>query len=288
MALAGEAGGLFKAGAAMSSLRDLARDWSPPAVRRLAQRIRGGGIRFEGEFATWGDACAHSAGYQSKDILAKVLAATLKVKRGEAVFERDSVLFGEVEYAWPVLAGLLWVAAQNAGRLNVLDFGGALGSSYFQHREFLKGLPSLRWNVVEQPHYVEAGQAHIQDEELRFYHSIQECLAENAPNAVLLSSVLQYLPEPASVFPSLLQTGADAVIIDRTIINHSGSDRIYVQHVPSSIYAASYPCRSLSEPGLLAAARACYRLDTDFPSLNFPVLESIDSEFKGYLLKRIP
>ena len=74
---------------------------------------------------------------RAQDILDKVLAATLKVKQGQAVFERDSVLFDEIEYSWPLLAGLMWAAASNGGKLNVLDFGGALGSSYYQNRKFL-------------------------------------------------------------------------------------------------------------------------------------------------------
>jgi hypothetical protein len=80
---------------------------------------------------------------------------------------------------------------------------------------------------------------------------------------------------------------ADIVILDRTIINHSMSDRIYVQQVPPSIYSASYPCRSLSESRLLAATADRYQLRADFRSLFFPALEAIESEFKGYLFTRV-
>lgn len=271
----------------MSSFKAMARDWLPPAVHRWVRHRRGGAIRFEGAFSTWAEACAHSTGYDAENILAKVLAATLEVKRGTAVFERDSVLFDKIEYAWPVVAGLLWAAARNEGFLSVLDFGASLGSSYFQNRELLKTLPIVRWNVVEQAHYVKAGQAYLQDEQLRFYPSIQDCLSENKVNVILMSSVLQYLPDPADVFLSLLAVGADAVILDRTIINHSVSDRIYVQQVPPSIYSASYPCRSFSESRLLALTSDHYQLDADFPSLSFPALESIESEFKGYLFTRM-
>lgn len=274
----------------MNALRALARDWFPPAIVRLIRRRQGpqqdGGSRFEGDFATWEEANAHCTGYDAEEILAKVLAATLKVKRGEAAFERDSVLFDEIEYAWPVLAGLMWAAARNGGKLNVLDFGGALGSCYFQNRKFLQTLPEVRWNVVEQAHYVEAGRAHIQDGQLLFYKTIKECLNENQPNVILLSSVLQYLPAPGSILLELMKVGADAIVIDRTIVNHSSFDRIYVQHVPSLIYSASYPCRSLSESALLAALGKNYLALGDFPSLNFPALNSIESEFKGYIFIR--
>ena len=181
----------------------------------------------------------------------------------------------------------MWVAARAGGQLNVLDFGGALGSSYFQHSKFLQALPEVRWNVVEQAHYVETGQALILSDQLRFYKTIDECLGENHPNVVFLSSVLQYLPDPEKVIAELMSVKAEAVILDRTIINLSKAHRIYIQHVPASIYSASYPCRSLSEALLIKLMANRYKLAADFPSLPFPALREIDSEFKGYLFKKI-
>ena len=100
----------------MSVLKALARDWLPPVLARWFRQVRGGGIRFEGDFATWAEANRHCTGYDAEEILAKVLASTLKVKHGEAATERDSVLFDQIEYAWPVLAGLMWAAARTGGR----------------------------------------------------------------------------------------------------------------------------------------------------------------------------
>jgi putative methyltransferase (TIGR04325 family) len=71
-----------------------------------------------------------STGYDSEIILEKTRDALLKVKNGEAAYERDSVLFDEIQYAWPLLTSLMWVAAQAKGILNVLDFGGSLGTTY--------------------------------------------------------------------------------------------------------------------------------------------------------------
>ena len=233
-------------------IKALAHNWLPPAIFRWVRNIiRGEGIRFEGDFSTWEEAAAKCSGYDSKHILAKVLDATLKVKRGQAAFERDSVLFDQIEYAWPVLAGLMWTAARNNGKLNVLDFGGALGSTYFQNRKFLQSLLELRWNVVEQAHYVDAGQAYIQDEQLRFYKTIEECLSENQPNVVLLSSVLQYLKSPIEVIQRLPSIGANSLIIDRTPFSTNDKDKLTIQRVPSSIYTASYPMWIFSQTTFL-------------------------------------
>jgi putative methyltransferase (TIGR04325 family) len=232
----------------MSVLKDVARDWLPPALVRWLCRVRGIGVSFDGDFATWEEARANCTGYDAKIILEKVLAATLKVKHGTAAFERDSVLFDEIEYAWPMLAGLMWAAASTGGRLNVLDFGGALGSSYFQNRNFLRTLNDVRWSVIEQPHFVEAGQKHLQDERLRFYKTVEECLAENQPNVILLSSVLQYLEAPINFIRKLNMIGATYLVIDRTPFTLNGKDRLVVQEVPAAIYSASYPMWIFSLP----------------------------------------
>jgi len=225
----------------MSVLKNLVRDWLPPVLLRWFRQISGSGLLFEGNFATWKEASAHCTGYDTEEILAKVLATTLKVKHGEAAFERDSVLFDQIEYVWPVLAGLMWTAVRSGGRLNVLDFGGALGSSYFQNQKFLQSLPDVHWNVVEQRHFVAAGRQYIQDERLRFYESIEECLIENRPNVILLSSVLQYLESPTEIIRELNNVGALCLVIDRSPFSLNRQDKLVVQKVPAAVYLASYP-----------------------------------------------
>jgi putative methyltransferase (TIGR04325 family) len=275
----------------MKALKALARDWLPPAVVRLIRRKQGkqqdGGLRFEGDFASWEEASAQCTGYDAEDILAKVLAATIKVKRGEAAFERDSVLFAEIEYAWPVLAGLMWAAARNGGRLNVLDFGGALGSSYFQNRKFLQTLPEVRWNVVEQPHYVDAGRKYIQDEQLRFYQTIEECLSANRPNVILLSSVLQYLKSPVELVHKLNNVGAACLIVDRTPFTVNGKDKLTVQKVPAAIYSASYPMWifSLSEFKQLMEESWCLLASNLSPEGHVQTTNGVEFSFQGILLE---
>jgi len=235
----------------MSFINSIAKDWLPAAIIRWLRRIWVDRIRYRGEFSSWDEAASHSSGYDAEHILAKVLDATLKVKRGEAAYERDSVLFEEIEYTWPITAGLMWAAAQSSGRLDVLDFGGALGSSYYQNRDFLRSLDAVRWSVVEQPHYVKDGQRYIQDERLRFYETIEECLNENTPNVILLSSVLQYLKNPVEILQLLACSGAKCIIIERTPFNDGPDSKLVIQNVPSHIYKASYPMWIFNEAKLL-------------------------------------
>lgn len=267
--------------------KEIAHEYLPPILVRLLQKLRGGGISFGGDYATWTDAKAHSSGYDADDILAKVLAATLKVKRGEAAFERDSVVFDRVQYTWPVLAGLMWAAARNDGRLNVLDFGGALGGSYFQNRKFLEVLADVRWNVVEQGHYVKSGKKHIQDEILRFYPTISACMLENTPNVILLSSVLQYLEKPINILQELRNVGAAVMIIDKTPLANIHGDKLLIQQVPTSIYSASYPMWVLSFATLSEELERHWRIVNRFlgPEGHVRSKDGLSFSFEGLLLE---
>lgn len=222
-----------------------AKGWLPPVITEQLRHLPYlRQIKLEGPFISWNEARQRSNGYDDEQILEKVLAATLKIKKGEAVFERDSVLFDEIQYSWPITAALMWTAARDDGRLSVLDFGGSLGSSYFQNRKFLGDLPNVRWSVVEQAHFVDAGSEHIQDERLVFYNTIAECVLAEKPNVVLLSSVLQYLKEPYTILNELVKSGIEIFLVDRTsFLRARGSDVFKVQITPESIYSSSYPIR---------------------------------------------
>lgn len=234
------------------TLKDMIRLLTPPAFIHMARRLRGdlptGAYGLSGDYRSWDEAMAASSGYDSKIILEKTKAALLKVKNGEAAYERDSVLFDEDQYAWPLLAGLMWVAARYVGSLNVLDFGGSLGSTYFQNWAFLSALPGVRWNIVEQSSHVGIGKAYFEDDNLRFYAGIAECLADTQPNVVLFSSVLQYLERPYTILDQTLELPCDHIIIDRTPFWDGSADRLCVQTVPPSIYPASYPSWIFSRP----------------------------------------
>jgi putative methyltransferase (TIGR04325 family) len=259
----------------------------PPIFLKFMQRVvkRSGATQFKGNYKTWADALKDASGYDDNKILKEVLSATLKVKNGERAFERDSVLFDAIQYSWPVTAGLMRAAALQGGSLNVIDFGGALGSGYFQNREFLAGLKEVKWSVIEQSHFVRAGRDYISNTQLMFYDSIAESLndSDSCPNVVLLSSVLQYLPDPWPIFEQLLCIGAELMIIDRTpFVARGCSELIKLQIVPSSIYEARYPLHYFVKADLIAkASKFGYRVISDFDSLD---RMGSDAPWQGLLL----
>jgi len=272
----------------MSFIKPLVKDWLPPVLFRAIRQLNGKGMRFEGNYQTWADAAAFCTGYDAGSILDKVLEATLKVKRGQALFERDSVIFDEIQYSWPVTAALMWAAARNNGELHVLDFGGALGSSYFQNRRFLSQLKAVSWHVVEQAHFIEKGKKFIEDDILKFHSSIEESVKFISPNVILLSSVAQYLPCPEWLFNQINSIDADILVFDRTPFTAALQDTICIQYVPSDIYKASYPIWLLSRVKLLGQL-SNWRVHESFASPEGSVTSDagIVFDFSGYIFERI-
>lgn len=262
---------------------------APPLLVRGYRVLRGrsenNSYGLFGNYHTWDEAVRNSNGYSSEIILEKTKTAMLKVKKGEAAYERDSVLFDEVQYAWPLLAGLMWVAAQAKGNLNVLDFGGALGSTYFQNRAFLRHLSDVRWNIVEQPQYVETGKKWFEDEHLKFYLSVKDCLSETQPNVVILSSVLQYFERPYDTLHEILELGCDHIIIDRTSFWDGPADRLCVQTVPPSIYQASYPIWVFSMQWFRSQLSDKWKVLLEFDSLD-RLASPIQAYWKGMIIVR--
>ena len=188
-------------------------------------------VSFKGEFENWNEALKHTTGYDSKLILERCRESLLKVKNGEAVSERDSVLLDKIQYSWGLLSGLQKAAIENDNRLCVLDFGGSLGSSYFQNRNFLKKLSKLDWCIVEQSHFVDCGNNEFSGNQLHFFYNVEECLQQYRPNVLLLSSVLQYLDEPFKWLDKLINLKINYIIIDRTAFIDKGPDLLTIQRV---------------------------------------------------------
>ena len=206
-----------------------------------------------GNFQSWAEAKAGASGYETSTILEKTKNSLLKVKNGEAVYERDSVLFDKKEYPYAVISALLYIAIKNENKLHVIDFGGSLGSTWFQIRDFMPAQIELYWSIVEQPAYVQEGKTHFSDEVLDFYFSLDECIAaRKKPDVVLLSGVLQYLEKPHDFLDQLSKFNVDYIVFDRTaFLKDNHEDRLTLQRVPPEIYDAQYPSWFFNEQDFL-------------------------------------
>jgi putative methyltransferase (TIGR04325 family) len=201
------------------------------------------GTHYHGRYSKWEEAKSNSNGYDSEIILSRVVNARKKILEGKATYERDSVLFDEITYAFETISALLNISLLNKSSICVLDYGGSLGSSYFQCARFLKSISNISWCIVEQPELVDAGKKLFQNKQPYFFNNINECCKIFHPNVALFSSTLQYLSDPLEVLDLVSQKQIEWIIVDRVPVSMEEGDFYSVQHVSPKIYQGSYPIK---------------------------------------------
>ena len=259
-------------------MKKFIKSFIPPIFLAFLKKFRINKYGWKGNYPNWQKAQEDSSGYDSDEIIQKVRSSLLKVRNGEAVYERDSIIFDEIQYSWPILSGLMLASTKFKGNLNVLDFGGSLGSSFYQNKKFLDRIDDVSWSIVEQEKFVQIGKREFTSERLNFYYSIEECIEKSRPNILLLSSVLQYLEKPYKMLDKILQNDFEYVLVDLTPFTFSFKDRIKLQIVPEYFYNASYPCWIFNENNFIDY----------FMTNNYRVLEkfkSLEVDTDEFLLK---
>jgi putative methyltransferase (TIGR04325 family) len=249
--------------------------------------LAGDSNSWSGNYRTWSDALNECTGYDSELILTSCLKSLIKVRNGEFKYERDSVLFEKKQYSFGLLTGLLISALENNCELDVLDFGGSLGSTYFQNRD-INGFKSVKWSIVEQPNFVKCGKEYFENDELKFYYNVEECLKHRSPNVVILSGVLQYVENFDVIISQINNQKIDYIVVDRTTFVSGGTHRIVKQVVPESIYKASYPVHLFLYDEFISAF-SNYDVLMDFNSfcdpLNHILEANIEINWKGMILQ---
>jgi putative methyltransferase (TIGR04325 family) len=228
-----------------------------------------------GNYRVWAHALALTDGYNNPGILEKTRQAIQKVRDGEAVFERDSVLLDQPEYPWELINFMMRVGYENKRKLQVVDFGGSLGSTYFQVRNFLKDITSVDWRVVEQKHIVDCGKKEFSSASLNFFYSVEDALSSfsEGPIVLILSGVIQYLEKPYEWMKHFMAHKFDYILFDKTLFSQKNEERIVIQNVPENIYKASYPCWILDITKLETTLGTDYNLSEAFNC--FDGLESV-------------
>jgi putative methyltransferase (TIGR04325 family) len=264
-------------------VKKLIKSLIPPIFIDLYRKLNFARYGWHGEYKNWHEVKTLSTGYDTDEIINKVREAAIKVKNGEAAYERDSVILNEIEYSWPLLAGIMFSSSMLGGSIKVLDFGGSLGTTYFQNKKFLDKIKDVSWNIVEQKQFVNVGKIDFEDKRLKFYYNIESCIEKEKPNILLLSSVLQYIEKPYDLLDNLLKYNFETILIDRTLFSKSNK-KIKLQTVPPKIYKASYPCWFLDETEFINYLDTKdYNIIESFETLGGQNAEYI---FKGFLINK--
>jgi putative methyltransferase (TIGR04325 family) len=144
----------------------------------------------------------------------------------------------------------------------------------------------LKWGVVEQKSFVDAGRRHFSDGHLQFFESIQDCVDSMSPDISIASCVLQYLPDPWPALRELLRA-APKTIIDRLPLIDTGADRLTVQTVNKAIYPARYPAWFFSRDRFFTELDHCgYDIVNEFESIDTVELDHAPLRTIGMVIRK--
>jgi putative methyltransferase (TIGR04325 family) len=199
-------------------------DFVPPILARSLRHLVSSVPKAEssrGTFLTYANAleACSSVGYEEASLV-------------NAIFERtrlwkDTMLQGGLPLSASMSQSLSAVllalqAKANADALNVVDFGGACGTHYFQLRPLLPAERKVHWIVVETPAMVNRAK-YYETAELHFAASLPEAKDRLQEVDLLHSSgALQYVPDPDATVRAFLMCHPAFILLNRLALAESG------------------------------------------------------------------
>ena len=249
----------------------------------LAFKLLPRSIIFKGPYENW-NSLEENNSYDSSKLNDRLFSQAQKVWDGKAKYERDGFIFNEIQRSWQVSFSFSIINNHNkADYLNVLDFGGAYGSSYIENA-FLEDLLNLKlmWNIVELPSISKLGSENFQTKSFKFYDDINKI--DSHINVVLFGSSIQYIQDPYHLLTNILKKFSPGYLIfDRTGFSSKSNDEIFLQKVNME-YKASYPAWILSHAKFLNFFKDNnYEVLFDWDSIQIP---HSNQKYKGLLLKK--
>lgn len=142
----------------------------------------------------------------------------------------------------------------------------------------------VSWHIVEREGNVAFARANIRHERLNFYGSVDECFAAATPSVLLLSCVLQSLPEPYVFLRAMVARSFNHILIDRLPLYGEPRDRLTIFRPPPAIVA------NMSRPWWFFDERKIWSVLGE----RFDIVESFDgfesasvpSRYAGYICSR--
>lgn len=273
----------------MLDLKKVYKSITPPLLdnylRLVVKQLSKKGGYFSGPYLNWEQAKQSATGYDAQNIIDTVRQAALKQKQNNS-FVRDSVKLEKPDHSYPLLTALLSLLL-NKSNINIIDFGGGLGSTYYNCKKFITDQKfSLTWNIVEQPNFVKIGQQDHQTDSLLFFDNIDA--VNNHVDMIIFSGVLQYLPSFLELINKIKEKKYPYIFIDRLATHFQAKQptTIMVEHVPAYIYKASYPCRIFNYDEVLNMFTDHYDVVYEFIANDGHLnMGNINILFKGVLLK---
>jgi len=243
-------------------IKNFIKNILPKKIINIFYEYKYSTVKYFGPYSRWQDAEANSTGWSDKRILEKVKKNIIVSIKNPNIYERDGELLNDGQYPKKIVDFLNLNLAEND---EIIDFGGSLGSLYFQIRSKLN-IKKINWIIIEQNNFVNASKEIIKSDELFFFNDYLDLKNFN-PSILILSSVLQYLKNPKEILKNLIENNnIKHIIVDRIVLSDSKTDKIYIQKNPRKYFKTSYPIRIFSGSELFKDYFLNFRLIHKSPS----------------------
>lgn len=191
----------------------------------------------------------NNLGYEDDEIAKKIYLTTQKLIHGVARYERDGILFDDDKWDLNVITSILYVINNsNNKEINIIDYGGGMGTIFYKNKEILEKLNVRNWSIVEQESFLEWGRK-LKNSQVKFYDSISQYLKKEDKkiiDLVIISNVLQYLNKPYEVMGDISKY-CRYILINKLPLSNSDSDIDLIQKVNPKNYSAQYPIKIFSK-----------------------------------------
>lgn len=255
---------------------------------QLARLIRYNSSMWSGSYPDWeaaAQACRKTSLEGQRLAYERALGEVLD---GRALFERDSLLQHQPATCWPLMLALRDLQARGTPQPTVLDYGGGLGSVYFQHRPWWTSDRPVTWNVVELPEIAATGRRLVQDPQLQFFDSLDEAVRHRPPDLIVAAGIVSMVPRPEALLHALAALGAQWVFVDRVPVSQrQGQHLITRQVVPRSIYESESQFWFFDECRFLQILSSHWEIvGQSLSDCDDPVwVEGYHYQWRGYLLR---
>lgn len=243
--------------------------WFTP--KWIARLLLGRSNRLVGRYVNFEEALSAST-YPDGAPVSDDLAAARDVLQGQAAYCRDGMCFSAPPATIALSAlGVLAASSAKSGNTRILDFGGGAASLYLAYRPLWEKIRGLSWHIVEREQLVSKARTLFSGVPINWHTSLDEACAKQAPDIVVMSSVLQYMPDPTAVLQRICDLEPAWLVIDRTPVVTRDSDTIALQRSPRTLHDSSYPSWIFGHSGALRIPRQTYECIMHKPS-DDPVL----------------
>jgi putative methyltransferase (TIGR04325 family) len=249
--------------------------------------IIGYSIKYQIGYKDWEEIVKNSDGYDSDQIINRIKNYSSSSDRFNN-FERDGVLIDKDELDYKLLAQLMYVRVMVGHPLNVIDYGGSIGSTFIQYENYLMDKNIIEsWNIIELDNFVNVGNQIFKNSEFVNFYNNTQFLVDKAIDIVIFSGVLQYIKYYDNTLLQVFEIKPQFILIDRTPIIEGGYSVIAKQILPKSTGGYSYPSWIFEKADFLKNFSK-YNLIASFKSIDGQVCcRNTIVTFMGFLFERI-